>query len=272
MVRWGYVALDQAGKKQPDWVLRATRHGLAAREVWGPLFGTIEDRWRERFGPKAVSDLRASLVKLIEQFDEDLPDCMPILGYGLANAAVRYRPKTSGMDFGNAPLPALLAKPLIRFAVEFERQSPVSLAICANVLRIAPPSGVRIKDLPSLGGISKEAVAMAVGWLERHGFGSVRPETPGSRHKALFLLDQGLAAQAGYLKLTSEIESAWRSQFGADTVDTLTASSASIASDRDRLFDGFKPHPGNWRASVPCPAVLPKFTMVLHRGGYPDGS
>jgi hypothetical protein len=27
-----------------------------------------------------------------------------------------------------------------------------------------------------------------------------------------------------------------------------------------------------WRASVPNPETLPHYPMVLHRGGYPDGS
>ena len=38
------------------------------------------------------------------------------------------------------------------------------------------------------------------------------------------------------------------------------------------LFGGIEPYPDNWRASVRRPATLPHFPMVLHRGGYPDGS
>jgi hypothetical protein len=38
------------------------------------------------------------------------------------------------------------------------------------------------------------------------------------------------------------------------------------------LFEGLKPHPGNWRSTLPTPKILPHFPMVLHRGGYPDGS
>jgi hypothetical protein len=33
-----------------------------------------------------------------------------------------------------------------------------------------------------------------------------------------------------------------------------------------------EPYPEGWRASVPRPEVLPDFPMVLHRGGFPDGS
>jgi methyltransferase (TIGR00027 family) len=37
-------------------------------------------------------------------------------------------------------------------------------------------------------------------------------------------------------------------------------------------FQGLDPYPDNWRASVRRPVTLPHYPMVLHRGGYPDGS
>jgi hypothetical protein len=49
-----------------------------------------------------------------------------------------------------------------------------------------------------------------------------------------------------------------------------------IAGDGTRagspLFAGLQPPAGGWRADVPAPERLPWFPMVLHRGGYPDGS
>jgi hypothetical protein len=33
-----------------------------------------------------------------------------------------------------------------------------------------------------------------------------------------------------------------------------------------------RPYPGNWRLQVRPPVTLPHYPMVLHRGGYPDGS
>jgi hypothetical protein len=44
------------------------------------------------------------------------------------------------------------------------------------------------------------------------------------------------------------------------------------AGDPPPLFAGLEPYPDNWRASVRPPVILPHFPMVLHRGGYPDGS
>jgi hypothetical protein len=38
------------------------------------------------------------------------------------------------------------------------------------------------------------------------------------------------------------------------------------------LLAGLEPYPDNRRAAVPAPVTLPHYPMVLHRGGYPDGS
>jgi hypothetical protein len=35
---------------------------------------------------------------------------------------------------------------------------------------------------------------------------------------------------------------------------------------------GLEPYPDNWRTDVRPPQMLPHFPMVLHRGGFPDGS
>ena len=38
------------------------------------------------------------------------------------------------------------------------------------------------------------------------------------------------------------------------------------------LMRGLEPYPDNWRADVRPPQALPHYPMVLHRGGFPDGS
>ena len=47
---------------------------------------------------------------------------------------------------------------------------------------------------------------------------------------------------------------------------------AGAAAPGSLLFTGIAPQPGNWRASVRRPVTLPQYPIVLHRGGYPDGS
>jgi len=68
--------------------------------------------------------------------------------------------------------------------------------------------------------------------------------------------------------LVGVIEERWNSRLGEDVAelrDVLTR----LAGD---LLLGLEPYPNGWRASVPKPAVLPHYPMVLHRGGFPDGS
>jgi hypothetical protein len=38
------------------------------------------------------------------------------------------------------------------------------------------------------------------------------------------------------------------------------------------LSKGLEPPTGGWRASVRRPGALPQYPLVLHRGGFPDGS
>jgi methyltransferase (TIGR00027 family) len=89
MRRWGYVTIDgtatkvHSGRPGPDAVLRATAAGLRAREIWRPLAGHVEQRWRERFGADQVAGLRDPLIGMVSRLDPGLPDCLPILGADL---------------------------------------------------------------------------------------------------------------------------------------------------------------------------------------------
>jgi hypothetical protein len=63
------------------------------------------------------------------------------------------------------------------------------------------------------------------------------------------------------------IEERWRTRFGQDNIRTLRESLERLAGE-PRL----EPYLEGWRASVRQPDTLPHFPMVLHRGGFPDGS
>ncbi|HEX4138150.1 MAG TPA: hypothetical protein VHY84_26305 [Bryobacteraceae bacterium] len=65
------------------------------------------------------------------------------------------------------------------------------------------------------------------------------------------------------------IEARWAAHFGDESIGDLRAALEEIGA---RLFEGLEPYPGGWRASVRKPETLPHFPMVLHRGGFPDGS
>jgi DNA-binding MarR family transcriptional regulator len=282
MERWGYVSVapdeSTAGKKQPRsaWVIRAKRGGMKAREVWRPLMSVIEERWRERFGVREIDRLRNSLWANVKQFELDLPDCLPILGYGLASREkYKQRQADPGEEKADAiALPSLLSKVLLAFTLEFESKSDVSLAICANVLRLVDKQGVRVRDLPRLAGVSTEGIAMALSFLAKQGFAAVKPESSGSRVKLLLLTAKGERERKKYIDLLADIEERWQSQFG-ETIHELRNCLESLAGGMTAtspLFRGLQPYPEGWRAALPKPEALPHYPMVLHRGGYPDGS
>jgi methyltransferase (TIGR00027 family) len=283
MRRWGYITIDGTARKiykgrpRPDAVLRATAAGLRTREVWRPLPGLIEQRWRDRFGPDRVARLRDSLLAVVSQLDPDLPDCLPILGaILLSQGPDPALPPARPADPGTLPLSALLARTLLSFALDYEREAEPSLAVSANLLRVLDADGTRLRELPALTGISKEAVRWVMGVLMRRGLAAEAPDPATRRGKVAKLTPQGLLAQRLYHEFVGTIEQRWHDRFTTGAVGALRASLEALATapggGPPPLFEALEPYPDNWRASVPRPVILPHYPMVLHRGGYPDGS
>jgi hypothetical protein len=85
----------------------------------------------------------------------------------------------------------------------------------------------------------------------------------------------GRAERARYVDRTKLIEARWAARFG-ERLTQLRAALEPVVGDgmaeTSPLFAGLKPYPESWRARVRRPKILPHFPMVLHRGGYPDGS
>lgn len=286
MERWRYVEVrPDASDKRPkpprsDWVIRATPGGLKAREVWRRLFGPMELRWRERFGADKIERLREALRAVISQFQVDLPDCLPILGYGMFSRVVEY-PLSNGTaaELEGLPLPALLSKVLLAFAIAFERKCTVSLAISANIMRVlgdAEKGGVRVRDLPPLSGIAKESIAVALGYLQKRELVDVGTDTAGSRTKIARLTAEGKEAYQKHRRVIEAIEERWAERFGREQVSALRDALQVLVGDGTAegspLFRGLEPYPDGWRMQVPRPKTLPHYPMVTHRGGYPDGS
>lgn len=188
MQRWGYIFLepspDDPRRKPPqrDWLVRSLPGGRRVRAVWEPLLPEIEGRWRERFGRESVNRLREALVGIVSELDPNLPDCMPIVGYGLfsvgrdAKAKAGRAAKQSRPDpepVADLPIPALLARVLVAIAGVFEDSSPVSLCTYLNILRVLDEKPSAIAQIPMTSGISKEMIAVGTGWLARHGFARI---------------------------------------------------------------------------------------------------
>jgi hypothetical protein len=139
MRRWGYVTIDGVGRvkrggpkprPRPGSMLALTRRGRAAAEMWRPLPGEIESRWRERFGADAVGRLRGALVAIASQLDVPLPDFMPIGStrwVGLSWAAARERaalgPGGAAATRCDAGAQAAAARPLARALLQASQQA-----------------------------------------------------------------------------------------------------------------------------------------------------
>jgi methyltransferase (TIGR00027 family) len=290
MRRWGYVTFTPEptrGKRPaPDAVIRPTDRGRAARAAWERVLPDIEARWRGRLGGAGYDALRAVLVDTVERLDPALPDCLPILGFGLYTRRdpERARPRGDGPEdtpladpaaepVAGLPLWALLSRPLVAFARQYEEAPGPSLAVSADVLRLLADDGVLVKDIPALSGVSKEAVAMAMTALRQSRLVTEGPDPAGGRFRTVRPTDRGAAARDQYPARTSAIEADWRDRYGDGRLTALRLALEPLAAgDPPPLFAGLAPDPDNWRAQVRPARVLPHYPMTLHRGGYPDGS
>jgi DNA-binding MarR family transcriptional regulator len=280
MERWGFVTVGPAGRDgfgssrglRGDWIVRLTPAGEQAQEIWQRLPGEIEGRWEERFGAAAVAELRKSLGRISSRLDVTFPDYVPIVagsdGFvaGLGPSEPKGHPSSH--------LPALLSRVLLAYTLDFERACELSLPLTENVVRVVGEEGVHVRDLPLAAAVSKEAVAVALNALEKSGHVTVAD-------KLVRLTPEGRAVQERAPAVHAAVEAGWEARFGAADVRRLRAAIESLVAD-PRLSEGLRPHPGGWRGTPRYQAHteamladpqrgLPRYPMVLHRGGWPDG-
>jgi hypothetical protein len=262
--RWRYVRVLPGAGDPRDRLVTPTKWGVLARETWEPIEHLVEARWRERFGDGVIDALRQELTRL--QVGSQLPVGFPILAWGHAR---RIRPVVAS----SAPtgLSTLLARTILAMAQEFDLDSPLSLSLTQNLVRVLDlDRPTNIRDLPLSAGVSREAIAIAAGHLVR----SELAEESGTP-KSLELTSRGRAVAQRALARRAELDERW----GAST--PLIPLLAPISGPA--LSAGLEPRPDGWRARSPYLAQtravladpdtsLPAFPMVSHRGGYPDGS
>ncbi len=280
--RWRYVdvapdpAQGAADVPESEWVVRPTRAGLRAQRIWGPLPGVIEQRWRDRFGEAEIGRLRDALEHFASRSEIPLPQYLPVVYIDMGTDPDRLAAGAAALRVGLVDdLSALLAKVLLMFTLEFERDSKLSLPISANLLRVLGDEPIRIRELPRLTGVSKEAIAMSLGLLERVGCVLVAPDPSATRGKVVSLSAKGIKAQENYRRVLAETETRWRQRFGAKELSRLRAPLEVIVGPcgvPSPLWQGLAGYPNGWRSSRPRPETLPHYPMVLHRGGWPDGS
>lgn len=245
--------------------LRPTSAGRVARRVWPEILERVEESWRDRFGRDVVEQLRGAVSGIGAAMPWAPPEVHPSDGF---RTHVHVGDRAAGSDTAadaGAPLAALLGSALTRLTLEHEEGAPTSLPLAANGMRPLAEGPVPLRALPERSGISKEAVAMVAGYMQRRTLATVSPE------RAIALTPTGAAALADYE------ERATRQENGR-----LVMALEEVLS-REEFSAGLEPAAGCWRAEgryrrqtrrlLADPiGSLPWHPMVLHRGGWPDGS
>jgi hypothetical protein len=347
MRRWGYVQVEgwargAKGRPGPEAVMRPTRRGARAQEVWNGVPAEIEARWAGRFesdapsgrgsdgrgsggrasgggaggrgaggatrGDGAVAELRRALVALAERLDPGLPDTMPIVRQGWATRRAQEPERRPGpVAVADLGLDSLLARPLSAFALEYEASGRLSLALHANLLAVLGAEPTPLRDLPDATGIHRAQIDNAVGYLERAGLAEVIPTAPvgggrsgaanaggtdrsppggGTRRgKSVALTARGVTAKSAGARKVAKLEATWDERHG-ETVSRVREALADLAAGDDPgappptaegglgavLLAGLEHPPGTWRGDSRPLARLPRFPLVTHRGGFPDGA
>ena len=287
--RWGFISVGE-----PSGPVKATRAGRWAQAIWRRLDEAIDRRWEQRFGPELIGELRTALAEFARPVAAGLPLYLPVVGFAdgmrsrypdLAELAERGLP---AVGLGDYDLSALLSAVLLAFTAEYESIAKLPLPINANVLRVIDDGGVRVSDVPLLGGVSKEGTASAIGFMERHGYVETGPDPTGRRGKFVQPTERGRRSRDGRAVLAARVEAGWEARFGAEAVGRLRDVLAAVAGHQAEsgwpsLALGLQPYPDGWRSRPPYLAqtkafladpagALARHPMVLHRGGYPDGS
>lgn len=147
MTRWGYVTID-------DKVVRRTPTGDKAARVWAPIEDRVEQRWRERFGGAVVDKLRGAIAASVADLAEVPPNYLPIVQNGLWSARQLRADRAAAAQ--SSSLSAALCHALTVVAVAFERTSPLSLALAANILRVLEANPIPVRELARRSGVANE--------------------------------------------------------------------------------------------------------------------
>jgi hypothetical protein len=255
MVRWGYVEVEEGA-------VRPTRRGALAQQVWDGIPEEVEARWTERF----EVDVREALIPLVEELDPGLPDTMPIVKHGWSTrrgAEPERRPGPVAVE--DLGLDSLLARPLTAFALEYEASGKLSLALSADLLAVLGTEPTPLRALPDATGIHRAQIDNAVGYLERAGLAEIVPTDGAKRGRSVALTARGAKAKASSAAKLATLEATWEERHGAALARGREALAQVAPADPEHP-------PGTWRAESKPLARLPRFPLVTHRGGFPDGA
>jgi hypothetical protein len=268
--RWGWITVGDGDEQRRDGygshrdvkgntILRPTRAGAYARRLWPHVMDDVATRWRSRFGSDTIEELHAALPAVVRSLRWSPPGVHPADG-------LRTHVIEGNIVDVVGPFVARIGQALSTFTLEHEDNAKVSLPLAANVVRAAGADTVRLRDLPAMTGLSREAIAMAAIYLGRHGLAT---SSPG---RAMLLTRAGRSALTEYQR-----------QAAVPKDERLQSALEAILDQRDTLSAGLASPPGCWRSETPYLAQtkrlmadpiggMPWHPMVLHRGAWPDGS
>ena len=250
--RWGFILL-QPGKRagfgsgrgiRADWPVRLTASGESAIRVWPELILQIEARWSKRFGDDATR-LRRSLEAIEHQIDLELPQGLPLAILRLPE----FGPRKSAAEDG-LPLPVLLSRVLLAYALGFERESRTPISLCANTIRVLSDEPIPEAEIPKRTGCSGETAG--IGWQHKP-YIIVERDPARGRGKFVRLSEAGIQAQQEYYSRTRDIEEKWKKRFRTATNEIRESLTTLLK--RGELSEGLKPPPGTTRAGAETPAL-----------------
>jgi hypothetical protein len=264
--RWRFVVLDSDAQPsqlkrrdgwgsgrgiRADWKVRLTPSGLAAGRIWPALFTVIERRWEKRFGKDEIIRLRQALQDVADQLEVELPHGLP----GGWQETVKYPPRIKP-HADHLPLATLLSWLLLTFQMEFDRESPTPLPLCANTLRVLGEEPIREAEIPRRTGASPETSGL--GWQIKP-YVVVQPDPTAKRGKVVSLSPRGVRAQQTYQRLLAEIEKRWQEKFGRAKIACLRDSLQELFEQQNEdgplIAQGLVPARGTVRAGHLEPAL-----------------
>jgi DNA-binding MarR family transcriptional regulator len=291
--RWGYVHIDHhpmqghPGRRKgfgtaqglkPTTVVYPSAVGALSQGIWQPLAAEIDQRWQRR-DEAGIDSLSGALANVTALHGRDLPAFLPVLNSpGLFSEPVLEDASTDSAD--PVGLSSLLSRVLLALTIDIEREMVLSLPVSANLLRVLNTEPTPARDLPVAVGVSQEAISLITGLLEKQGAVRVEPSVAG-RGKVLTMTEAGRVIREQLHARSAQVEAEWGQRMGS-TFEALREAVDALHRD-DFLRAALEPGETSWRvqkryapltsAFVDVPtAALAHHPVVLHRGGWPDGS
>ena len=286
MERWGYVVVepDPADKRtkppRSDWVIRATRAGSAAREVWEAalrhdrkaLGGTLRgghDRAAARIVAGAGRAKRREGRAAGLSADPGLRALEQAGRQAARTARTRARWRSEAAAGGAAGARAAGIRDRVRARVglvardQRQRGANPRRERRARAGPSAPQRRVKGGDQHGDGRSAEEAHGCVEGDSQPRENRS--PDGGGPRGSGCVPSNCSASSKNAGRHALARTQSARY----AESLERLAGGGTAETSP---LFGGLEPYPDGWRASVRKPETLPHYPMVLHRGGFPDGS